>query len=67
MQPHCYSGRPRKIKNKPGFPGNKSNKAKVIRSKKTTTYFRPGMLETQAYMDENQFYFWKLAVAEPFI
>ena len=59
MQPHSYPGRLRKIKNKPGFPGNKSNKAKDVRSKKTATDFRPRMLETQAYMDENQSYFWK--------
>ena len=29
MLSHCYAGRPRKIKNKPGFPGNKKVKAEA--------------------------------------
>ena len=37
-----------------------------LRSKETTTDFRPGMLESQAYMDENQSYNWILALT-PYI
>ena len=39
---------------------SQTNKANAI-SKKTTTDVRPEMLETQAYMDENQSYFCKFS------
>ena len=61
----CMSGRKNGpdplVKNKPGFPGNKRRHEQYLRSGNagTTTDFRPGMLESQAYMDENQSYFWK--------
>ena len=40
------------------FQAMKKLYAEFERSKETTTDFRPGNLESQAYMDENQSYFW---------
>ena len=57
MLSHCYAGRPRKIENKPGFPGKNCKQRLYKEVKETTTDFRPGML-SPAYMDENQSYFW---------
>ena len=62
MLSHCYAGRPREMENKPGFPGKKKPFAEVLKSKETTTDFRTEMLASQAYMDENQSYFWIVAL-----
>ena len=50
MQPHCYPGRPRKIKNTPGFseqlPPVQKKKLAIYKS---TTDFRPGMIVSRIY------------------